>query len=295
MKSENRWLWIFALLLLSGVCTPAIAQEAEEAAKEGAVAEEAKSDEAGKALLAELQEKSIKAVGGKEALEKYSNRKMSSKVKIADAGLEADLTLFVDSQGNYRESMVITGYGNFQQGINGDVAWSLDPINGPRLVTGKEKEQLLRSARLQPNLWLTRDHQSATLAGEETIGEIACTIYDLKTNDGAVHKYWVANDDGLVRKVSMTVESPMGQIPIQVRMSEYKAVDGIQYPHKMSMKQGVQNMEVTLTTLEHDAEVDAEMLTLPEQVKKLVERSKPKEEETVEEPQGDSAEESTDR
>ena len=69
------------------------------------------------------------------------------------------------------------------------------------------------------------------MAGQETVDDIACTIYDLKTNDGAVHKYWISNDNGLVCKVSMTVESPMGQIPIQVKMSDYKAVDGIQYPH----------------------------------------------------------------
>ena len=47
--------------------------------------------------------------------------------------------------------------------------------------------------------------------------------------------------------------------------------------------------------LRRHAEIDAEMLTLPEQVKRLVERSKPKEEETAEEPQGGSAEESSDR
>ena len=72
---------------------------------------------------------------------------------------------------------------------------------------------------------MTRDHQSAVKAGQETVDTIACTIYDLKTNDGAIHKYWVGDEDGLVRKVAMTVESPMGQIPIQVKTSEYKAID----------------------------------------------------------------------
>ena len=86
----------------------------------------------------------------------------------------------------------------------------------------------------------------------------------------------------------MTVESPMGQIPIQVKTSEYKAIDGIQYPHMMRMKQGVQNMAVTVVSIEHDAEVGDEMKQLPEPVQKLVDRNKPKEEETVEEPQKES-------
>ena len=45
------------------------------------------------------------------------------------------------------------------------------------------------------------------------------------------------------------------------------------------MKQGVQNMAVTVVSIEHDAEVGDEMKQLPEQVKKLVDRNKPKEEE----------------
>ena len=284
MKFAEKSSLFLLLLLMVALGAPVSAQDGEASEKKAPSA-----DEAGKTLLAELQKKSIEAVGGKEALEKFSNRKMSSKVKIVDAGLEAELNNFVDAQGNYLESMVITGYGDFRQGINGEVAWSYDPINGPRLITGKEKTQLLRSARLQPTLWMTRDHQSAAKAGEESVNDVACTIYDLKTNDGAVHKYWVANDDGLVRKVSMTVESPMGQLPIQITMSEYKAVDGIQYPHLMRMKQGVQNMAVTVESIEHDAEVGDEMKKLPEPVQKLVDRNKPKEEEgkTVEEKPGE--------
>lgn len=283
MKFAEKSSLFLLLLLMVALGAPVSAQDGDASDKKAPAA-----DEAGKALLAELQEKSIKAVGGKEALEKFANRKMVSTVKIVDAGLEAELSNFVDSQGNYFESMEIAGYGKFQQGINGDVSWSFDPINGPRLIKGKERAQLLRSARMQPTLWMTRDHQSAVKAGEETVDTIACTIYDLKTNDGAIHKYWVGDEDGLVRKVSMTVESPMGQIPIQVKTSEYKAIDGIQYPHMMRMKQGVQNMAVTVVSIEHDAEVGDEMKQLPEPVKKLVDRNKPKEEETVEEPQKES-------
>ena len=288
MRTVDKWAAKALLLLLCTLCAPVIAQEAGATAGKEPATEGAEADKAGKALLLELQEKSIAAVGGREVLEKYSNRKMSSKVKITDAGLEADLNVFVDKQGNYLESMAITGYGDFQQGVHGDVAWSLDPINGPRLLKGKEKDQLIRSARLQPNLWLARDYQSVAKGGEETVNDIACTIYDLKTKDGSIHKYWISNESGLPSKVSMTLESPMGKIPVQIWMTEYKAVDGIMYPHLMKMKQGVQNMEVQLVTIEHDSEVDAAAIKLPESVQKLVDRDKAKEEETVEEPQKES-------
>lgn len=288
MRSIDKWAAKVLLLFLCTFCAPVWAQDAGGEVKKEPVADTSEADKAGKALLLELQDKFIEAVGGREVLEKFSNRKMSSKVKIADAGLEADLNVFVDSQGHFLESMVITGYGDFQQGLHGDVAWSLDPINGPRLLTGKEKDQLIRSGRLQPALWLARDHQSAEKAGEETVNDVPCTIYDLKTKTGSIHKYWISNEDGLARKVAMTLESPMGKIPVQIWMTDYKALDGIMYPYQMKMKQGVQNMEVQVMTVEHDGEVDPAVLKLPEPVQKLVDRNKPKEEETVEEPKKES-------
>ena len=112
----NKPFIVFPLLaaLLFSMCwaTPLTAQDetADKPAKEAAENVE------GKEVLAALQGRIIKALGGKEALEKFSNRVTTSTVKIIAQGMEAELVTFLDKNGSYRESMSLEGFGDFIQG-----------------------------------------------------------------------------------------------------------------------------------------------------------------------------------
>ena len=283
----NKPFIVFPLLaaLLFSMCwaTPLTAQDgtADKPAKEAAENAE------GKEVLAALQGRIIKALGGKEVLEKFSNRVTTSTVKIIAQGMEAELVTFLDKNGSYRESMSLEGFGDFIQGISGDVTWALDPINGPRLVAGAEKVQLRRGARLHTALWLTNDYLSAKVIGEEKIKDQLCEIFDLVTTDGKTEKYWVS-ENGLVCKMTMTADSQMGKIPMEITLESWKEIDGIQFPEHIRVKQALQMMEIHLGKIEHDVEDTSAMTAIPEKVQKLVDMEKSKKEKVLDPDNGAS-------
>ena len=233
-------------------------------------------------VLVELQKTLIEAAGGKEALEKHSNRRVTSKVIIPDAAIEATHTGYMSREGMMWESMTIEGYGDFQQGFHGDVAWSMDPINGARVLSGAEKEQLRRASHLQPFLWIDKDFISAVKVGSEKVGDADCTVYSLKTTTGSQEKYWVAEETKFLVKVSLTLESIMGKIPMTVEMSDFKKVEELWHPYEMQIQQGIQKMQMTLEKVNYDVEPEDVEKTIPAEVQALLDRKKDTEEKSGE-------------
>jgi hypothetical protein len=259
-------LWVLVLGVLLFPCA-LLSLAQDPPVKPEAVAEQ-------KNVLAELQKSLIKAFGGKEALEKFNNRRVMATISIPAAAIEAKHVGFVAKDGTMRESMTIEGYGDFQQGVLGGVAWAQDPINGARVLAGREKLQLLRTSHLQPLLWLDKNFVSAVKIGTEKVGAVDCNIYSLQSTIDTTEKYWVAMETDFLIKISMTADSIMGKVPMTVRMGDYKEFQGIWYPHDLEIVQGIQTMQMTIDEVKYDVEPESIEQTLPDQVKAILERKK---------------------
>lgn len=228
-------------------------------------------------VLGELQKTLIEAAGGKEVLEKHSNRRVIAKILIPDAAIEATHTGYMSREGMMWESMTIEGYGDFQQGFHGDVAWTLDPINGARVLSGAEKVQLRKASHLQPFLWIDKDYISAAKVGTEKVGDADCTVYSLKTTMGGDEKFWVSDETKFLVKMALTLESIMGKIPMTVQMSDFRKVEELWHPYEMQIQQGIQKMQMTLEQVNYDVEPEVVEKTIPAPVQALLDRKKAKE------------------
>ena len=58
-------------------------------------------------------------------------------------GIEAPFTMWQSAPAELRMTMEIPGIGASESGCVGGVVWSTDPMQGPRLVDGAEKERTL--------------------------------------------------------------------------------------------------------------------------------------------------------
>ncbi len=237
-------------------------------------AEGATSDESQENVLEQLQVKMTAGIGDKAALDKITNRRVTSEVLIPDAGIEAKHFSFISAAGVMYESLSIEGYGDFRQGFHGDLAWSHDPINGPAILSGAMKDQLRRGSRLFTPLHFMTDYASATAAGEEMVGEVDCNIFIFHTKTDTEEKYWISKDASRVIQVTLTADSPMGKIPMSMQLTDYKQVEQIWYAHTMDIQQGTQKMQMIIQDVQHDVEPKEDELTIPAQVQELVDRKK---------------------
>ncbi len=88
-----------------------------------------------------LMDAHIKAIGGMKAVQSYSDGTTKATIEIVEAGMKGDMLMH---QRGDDMAMVLTfpNYGVTSMGMAGDVTWSIDPQNGPRILQGKERDQL---------------------------------------------------------------------------------------------------------------------------------------------------------
>src|ERR1051325_9119674 len=89
----------------------------------------------GEAIL----DKYIEVTGGKAAYAKIHSEISTGTMEIAAMGLKGTLTAYSAEPNRRLAEFTLPGIGKILDGSNGEVAWSTNPIQGPRLKEGDEK------------------------------------------------------------------------------------------------------------------------------------------------------------
>ena len=82
----------------------------------------------------------IKAIGGANAIDSNSDGTTKATMEIVEAGLKGDMTMY-QRGADIVMTLNFPSYGETKLGVIGDVSWSIDPQNGPRLLQGKERDR----------------------------------------------------------------------------------------------------------------------------------------------------------
>ncbi len=212
----------------------------------------------------------IKAIGGVKAIESNSDGTTKATMEIVEAGLKGDMTMY-QRGADIVMTLNFPSYGETKLGVIGDVSWSIDPQNGPRLLQGKEREQLVQQ---NDDKYSRRDNSliaSATTTALSDSEGRACYRVEIewKTGDKIADCYSV--DDGLMLSSEATVSSPMGEIKQVTHMYDYKAVGPIKMAYKAKSKLAGMTQAVAIQSYD-GAKPGDEVFALPPAIEALVKK-----------------------
>ena len=252
-RSVTRKVWIFALAALGlAAARPAWA----EALPKGE----------------EVLDKYITATGGKEAYEKCQNRVSTGTMELAGLGIKGKITLYQAAPNKMYLEGELGGVGKIEEGTDGKTVWEKTTITGARVKAGDEKARALRDALFNGDLYWRKVYQKAECVGEEKVGDKPCYKVVMTTPEGQARTGYYEKDSGLAVKMVSTEKTQMGDVPIEVTMSDYKKVDGILMPHKIRQKVLTQEIVITFEKIEQNVKVPANRFALPDDIKKLAEK-----------------------
>ena len=255
-------------LLLAGA--PAFAQTPATAPKAPASAPSApKAAAPALPTFEEIHQRSLEAMGGKEAMEKIEFTTVTGFMEMPAMGMKGAMKTQVAVPNRQRTTMTLPGLGEIQQGMNGDVGWSIDPMRGPALTEPKEMAQQktleeLSNGRLDPReVFPTIEVRS--------LGDFAgrpCYEVFLKNDDLEMTSFYDAKTY-LVAGVRMTMESPLGQIPAEVVIEDYKKQGDLMLPGRSTTRVMGQEQVVVFESYSFDP-IDESVFELPDAIKGLL-------------------------
>lgn len=210
----------------------------------------------------DLIAKYVEAVGGVDAFKKYKTVRVKAALDIPAQGMSGTLTILSRLPNETLMKIEIPGIGEMKQGSNGEVAWFSNPMQGSRVLTGKDAEAMtetpdpLNYLRMSPSITASETVEKATFDGKECFK----VKHTYKTGRTTFDCFSVA--DGLIIATVAKAPGPMGEIEQTTLLSAYKDFNGMKRPTTMVIEaQGFQQV-LTISEVTFDDVQESEM-TLP--------------------------------
>src|SRR5690242_14406954 len=111
----------------------------------------------------------IEVTGGKAAHEKVKSAIVTMKMSMPAQGMTMGITSYVVNPNKHYVSVEVPGVGTMEEGSDGNVAWSKNPMMGPRLKEGEEKEIAFRSNAMDKDLKWRQYYTKAETTGMDNV------------------------------------------------------------------------------------------------------------------------------
>jgi hypothetical protein len=204
-----------------------------------------------------------------DLLERHNSIRSTGKIELPAAGISGTVVELRAMESTVVSTMTLVGRGESRSGFDGEHGWSIDPANGPRLISGDELNERRTSANFRAplrdsTLYRTRE----TLEVAEYAGQ-KCYKLRMVTQTGRESLECYSVDTGLLVASVRKVNSPMGSVDNVSLYSDYKEFGGMLLASKTVSESLGQRRVITVEGVVFD-EVKPAELELPPQVKALI-------------------------
>jgi hypothetical protein len=217
--------------------------------------------------------KYIEATGGLDAHKKVMSMSSKGTFEIAGQGIKGTMTIVTARPDKVSTVMDLPGIGQIRSAAADGVAWQSSAIQGPRILEGAEKDQIMRKARMDSMIDWKTTYGDVKVEGEEMVDGKACwRLKAMPPNAKQGETLWFEKDSGLMVKTTATLISPMGEIPVESGFADYRAVGGLKVPFKLTQKMGPQAIQTTMEEIKVNAEVPATQFDAPPEIQALMKK-----------------------
>lgn len=174
--------------------------------------------------------KHIAAIGGAAAWKQVSSLSMQGTFEIPSQNLSGNLEIKSARPGSVLLRVALDGLGTIETGFNGTHGWSLNPVSGPALMTGRELQDTKDDAWFDSTLYEAGHIKSMTVVGRETFeGRDAYKLQLVLASGREQTEYFDVQDGWQIGSESRR-ETPMGVVPSVSVLRDYKAFGQIKQP-----------------------------------------------------------------
>lgn len=215
----------------------------------------------------------IEVTGGKAVYEKRTSEISTGTIEFAAQGLKGTLTRYAAAPDKTYATMELDGVGKVESGSVNGVAWEKSAMMGPRVKSGDEKSQSLREAQFNGALNWRKIYPKAETAGVETVEGQECYKISLTPAEGKTETAYFNKKTGLEVKRSTVAASPMGEVPVDAVVSEYKDFGGILQPTKLIQRVAGQELVITIQSVKFNEQIPADKFDPPAEIKALMNKA----------------------
>lgn len=208
----------------------------------------------------------VDALGGEAALRKHSSSTRKGKMSIAAMGMEGSATVYAAAPDKLTMN-IETGMGAMNQGYDGEIGWSDNPMTGPQVLSGDQLAGMKLQADFHAPLHYAEHFTTMETVEETEFG--GAPAYKLRVVNSAGREQFQYFDKSsfLLLGTQGVQEGPMGEAEVKISFSDYKDFGGgTKIPATVTMDVSGMQIVQTVETVTYD-DVDPAVFELPAAVK----------------------------
>ncbi|MCC7185046.1 MAG: hypothetical protein IT185_02310 [Acidobacteria bacterium] len=218
---------------------------------------------------AELVAKHVAAIGGAEAWAKVMSMRATGTIEMAAQGITGTVEMLTARPTSAILRVEVAGLGKIETGYNGTVAWSIDPMVGPALVTGEQLVDMKNDSHFDAML-----HPASLVASTLTIGQVEFDGRQawklmVKFVEGPSRDEYYDVETGLLLGYEGMSVTDMGKMPVRQVARDYKVFGSIRQPTRLIQSSMGLEQVVTIRDVEFNS-VDPKAFDVPAVIKAIM-------------------------
>jgi zinc protease len=271
MRKTQRILMVSLWVVASGFLPKTLeAQQAEaraDATDEAAVARppmHAKSDVAALPSLNDVLEKSVDAVGGKDAWSRATSRRVKGLYQTEDSSTFLAIEILQKSPNKSLKKLTFPNGLVLREACDGQSAWVEDWKGGYHPYTGAALAVRLREADMLVNLKTILSASGGKLTGIEKVGVHSAYVVELPPQKNLLSRMYFDVDSGYVVRTEDIYTTSEGPYVVKIDLDDYRDVDGLKFPFRMKRTEKGAVLSIRITQVTVNPEIDDSVFLKPE-------------------------------
>ena len=211
--------------------------------------------------VSQLLENYVRALGGSAAIEKIATR--VEKGSTTFHGQPQTVEIF--TQAPDKQSIVrhMSGTESIVTTFDGQSGWSIAPNRPPREMHAADIVAARMDADLQFPLHIQEDFPELRLEYPEKINDQdAYSLVAIREGQPPVKLYF-DEQSGLLIRMIRYAESPLGRNPTQIDYADYRDVDGVQVPFRVTTSQPGNTNAIQFEAVQQNVPIDPAIFAKP--------------------------------
>ena len=211
----------------------------------------------------------LEAMGGEAAFKAVTSIHARGKLVFTAQQISGDIELFSARPNKQLLRGNIAGFGSTETGYDGTIGWSIEPVSGATLLTGRQLLELADDAVFDSPLYPPTLVKSLTVIGrEEFDGRQAHRVRVVFVSSSEQFEFFDV-ETGLQIGSEARRETPMGVLPMTTIAREHKSFGALKLPSVLVQKALGFEQVVTMTSYEFNT-VPPEAFAVPPRIKALI-------------------------
>ncbi len=214
-----------------------------------------------------LLENVVDALGGKK-FRKMTTLSSSGRMRVIGADLQGTCSIHVKAPGMSRMTVRVTDMMESTEGCDGTIAWDYNPFFAViRVKDPKESAYMILHSRTDLLTEYEKHFSEWVIVRQSQVNGHACHVLKLTPKNGVQpFFYHIDVTSFLIRREESVFDGPQGRFSITSDIDEYKKVNGVNVPQKLTIGMSQMKIKVVFDSITVNAPLPDALFVNPDEM-----------------------------